>query len=264
LLSQDIKAYFDKQSSVWADYYTDTEISISHLDLQHRLNHTSTMLATIPAQNQPAKLLDLGCGTGGSFNQIQQSGDWHITGVDLSEAMVSSAQQRYPELDISVADASQLPFAKDSFSTVVALGLIEYITASNTVITEIKRVLNADGHLIISIPNQNSIFRKLRKLESAFTIPIKQFLHKIVNKSEYKQAIFHQQWQLPHFINKLETENLNIEQINYCSYALLSPKLESSQWNIQLCQKLNKRLAATSWLNKYLANTIIIHAKVEQ
>lgn len=264
LLSQAIKSYFDKQSSTWADYYSDTQLSVSHLDLQHRLNHTSTMLKTIPKPAQTAKLLDLGCGTGNSFKQINHSGDWHITGVDISEAMVNSAKQQYPELNLSVANATQLPFAESTFATVVALGVIEYIAASNTVLSEIKRVLNHNGDLIISIPNQSSIFRKLRKIESVFTVPIKQLIHKIITKTEYKQAIFHQQWQLSDFIDKLQIENINVKQVNYCSYALLSPKLEQSAWNIQLCQKLTLSINTTSWLNKYLANTIIIHAKVEQ
>lgn len=280
LLSHDIKSHFDQQSLIWPDYYNNDASSISHLDLQHRLQHTKNMLSAIypttiystttaPMSIEPTtidspKLLDLGCGTGDSFTQITDSGNWDITGIDISEEMVKSAQANYPNIDISVANATKLPFEDNEFSTVVALGLIEYISSSDKVIAEIKRVLGESGNLIISIPNKNSFFRKLRKLESAISKPLKRFVYRILNKPGRRQDIFHQQWQLEKFIHKLEAQALVVEQINYCTYGLLTPKLERSRWNIKLCLWLTKNLSTSNWLNKHLANTIIIQAKVEQ
>ncbi|MFT5879879.1 MAG: glycosyltransferase involved in cell wall biosynthesis/ubiquinone [Moritella sp.] len=277
--SQNIKYHFDQQSHSWPDYYNNDASSISHLDLQHRLLHTKNMLSAIhstviapeticpktidsPTVNPP-KLLDLGCGTGDSFTQIADSGNWTITGIDISEEMVKSAQANYPNIDISVANATKLPFEENEFSTVVALGLIEYISSSDKVIAEIKRVLGESGHLIISIPNKNSFFRKFRKLESAISSPLKLLFYKVLNKTDHKPDIFHQQWKLQNFIYKLEAQALVAQQVNYCTYGLLSPKLERSPWNIKLCLWLTKKLPASHWLHKHLANTIIIQAKIE-
>lgn len=268
---QTIKSHFDEQSQTWPDYYNNDATSISHLDLQHRLKHTKNMLSTIYPTTVNAlindssspRLLDLGCGTGDSFRRIIESGNWSITGVDISEEMVKSAQENYPQIDISLANATKLPFKENQFSTVVALGIIEYIPASDKAITEITRVLDKRGHLIISIPNKHSLFRKLRKLESAMSKPVKRVIYAMLNKTDHQQEIFHQKWQLETFVQKLETQALKVEQINYCTYGLLSPKLERSKLNIKLCLWLTKNLNASNWLNKHLANTIIIHARIE-
>ena len=66
-----------------------------------------------------AKVLDVGCASGGFFN-IMRSYEPHIeyTGVDLSERAVELAKERYPEATFIVTEGFELFFANNTFDVV--------------------------------------------------------------------------------------------------------------------------------------------------
>ena len=53
------------------------------------------------------RVLDLGCGSGELTAQIAARGA-HVVGVDASPEMVARARERFPGLDVRLADAEQL------------------------------------------------------------------------------------------------------------------------------------------------------------
>lgn len=64
-----------------------------------------------------ATLLEIGCGNGYYYEVLS-----HLTGcamayfgVDYSPAMIESAREHYPNLKFAAGEATQLPFADDSF-----------------------------------------------------------------------------------------------------------------------------------------------------
>ncbi|MCG6201300.1 methyltransferase domain-containing protein [Psychromonas antarctica] len=253
-----IKQHFDEQSDTWSGYYKDDALSVSHLDLQRRLNFCQNILASIPPPLGTPRLLDIGCGSGDSFSAIKDSANWAIDGVDISHEMVKEATQVYPDINVQIANATCLPFPDNTFQAVVSLGTLEYITDYKRALKEAYRVLTPQGNLIVSIPNKQSIFRRLRRLENIIMMPLKYL---IAHKKDKK--IFHQQWYQSTFIHDLQQNKFNIETIEYCTYAFLSPKLEKAITNIRMCQWLNEKLANQPMLNKFLANTIIIYARVK-
>jgi len=259
--SYKVKNHFNQQSDIWSNYYKNHAVTISHLDLQHRLIHCQNMLARISLIQVTPRLLDIGCGSGDSFSAIKTSGNWRIEGIDISNKMVKEANLAYPDINAQVANAIALPFSDRTFQVVVSLGVLEYIPEYKQAIREASRVLSPQGSLIISIPNKQSIFRQLRRLESMITIPLKNLISRKKNKQK-NEKIFHRQWHQKAFIDVLQQQQFYIENIEYCTYALLSPKLEEATANIKMCQWLNKKLSNKLVLNKFLANTIIIHARV--
>lgn len=77
-------------------------------------------------------------------------------GVDLDENSVRHAAARYTamNLDFRVGDCTQIPAADGAFDVVVSFETIEHLTGQERMLAEIKRVLRADGRLIISSPNK--------------------------------------------------------------------------------------------------------------
>ena len=71
----------------------------------------------LPADADRAKVLDLGCGVGGTATWVAQALDVHVTGVTLSPAQVQLAQQRAEALGL----ASRVNFALGSFSAMPEL-----------------------------------------------------------------------------------------------------------------------------------------------
>ena len=61
-------------------------------------------------------ILDIGCGTGDLANEILKRGA-KITGIDASEEMVKSANDKYPDIEFCVMDANNLDF-RSSFDAV--------------------------------------------------------------------------------------------------------------------------------------------------
>ena len=253
--------HFNEKSTHWADYYGQQSISISHLDLQVRSNIASQYLSSIKLSSKET-LIDVGCGTGDATNIFQKLTGSTIFAVDFAEEMIHHAQTKEMErVHFQVADAIKLPFENNHSSVVISLGTVEYIPQYRLAFKEFTRVLNHDGKLVLSVPNQHSIFRKLRTLGKKIVRPIKRILStsNINNEQEY-----HKMWKQKELYQDLKASGFLIQNINYFSYGFLNPKLVNKRFNISLCKKFNTRLNPKGFVAKYLAHsTIILAHKIE-
>ena len=105
--------------------------------------------ADIVASWQPGKIIDLATGTGDLALALQKRfPDADITGVDFLPEMLELARHKGVR-HVLLADAMRLPFADNSVDCVtIAFGLrnLENYSAG---LTEICRVLNPNGHLLV-------------------------------------------------------------------------------------------------------------------
>jgi SAM-dependent methyltransferase len=81
------------------------------------------------------RVLEVGCGSG-YFSEIFATllpGGVRYTGIDYSNAMIASARARYPATEFEAADATNLPYADNSFDIafngVSLMHIIEYQAA---------------------------------------------------------------------------------------------------------------------------------------
>jgi SAM-dependent methyltransferase len=94
----------------------------------------------------PGRVLDVGCGTGHSFDRLAPR---ETVGVDI-EAEVLVGQGR----ETVVADMRELPFADNSFASVIASHAIEHVPDPDRAIAEGARVLQPDGVAAFVTPNR--------------------------------------------------------------------------------------------------------------
>jgi len=255
LIKSSTANYFDQNSNSWGLYYKEGEISISHLDLQARLIIAEQFVATTKLVKTDCAL-DLGCGTGAASPLFSQADAYSI---DFSEKMISQVKKKYPSVNAQVADATNLPFESGKFQVVLALGAIEYISNHNQVIQEVNRVLSTDGSFIMSFPNKNSLFRKLRWLEDILLKPFRFFRGLIVSKKIIKEP-YHKQWTEKDICNLLSLYGFEVEDIKYCSYGLLSPLLVNSKYNLFFAKWLAKKTKGSKRLGKILGHTAVVFA----
>lgn len=101
---------------------------------------------------QPAHLLEVGVGTGLLLGQYPVASK--ITGIDISDEMLSIAKNRAQELshmaiELHAMDAEKLTFSDNSFDCVVVPYVLSVTPNPDALVHELKRVCKKNGHIII-------------------------------------------------------------------------------------------------------------------
>ena len=64
-------------------------------------------------------ILDAGCGTG-AISQFLVDNGYHVTGVDISKAMLDMAAQRVPQAEFMLGDLTALEFDNETFDGIIS------------------------------------------------------------------------------------------------------------------------------------------------
>lgn len=94
----------------------------------------------------PARVLEVGCGTGDFSERVQDAVRGQFVAVDLSERMAALTNGR--RIAASVADVELLPFLDDVFDVVLANRVLYHLPDLDRGLREIVRVLRPGGRLV--------------------------------------------------------------------------------------------------------------------
>ena len=97
-------------------------------------------------------LLDVGCYDGQFLSQVLEGRAQRVVGVDVSHGGLRAAACR-GVLGVRAQIEARLPFATDSFATVVAAEVIEHVFDTQAVLDELARVVRPGGWLVVTTPN---------------------------------------------------------------------------------------------------------------
>lgn len=107
----------------------------------------------LPAPGRPARLLDVGCGSGIHLARMQQLG-WSVEGVEVDPHAVAAARAR--GVPVRLGTLQQQRYADASFDAVFSAHVLEHVHDPIDLLRECGRVLNPDGTLVILTPNIES------------------------------------------------------------------------------------------------------------
>jgi ubiquinone/menaquinone biosynthesis C-methylase UbiE len=120
------------------------------------------MISHVPAGAE--ELLDIGCGTGFFLAELVEKHPRAI-GFDISHAMLKVSEQYVPGARVVTGDAERMPFADESFDVVFCKGSLHHMRDHVGFLSDCRRLLRADGVLIMSEPcNDNPIIRLARAI----------------------------------------------------------------------------------------------------
>jgi ubiquinone/menaquinone biosynthesis C-methylase UbiE len=120
------------------------------------------------------RLLDAGCGDGVYAVQAARRGA-HVTGVDISDAMLVAAKRRADDggvsVDFRIGDVQALPFNDGTFDIVVAVTTLCLVPHATAAMTELARAVAPGGRLVVGELGRWSTWAAWRRLRGWFGSP---------------------------------------------------------------------------------------------
>ena len=102
--------------------------------------------------SQPVRILDIGCGPGGAFAQLNEPFNIDYTGIDIRKDFIAAAKERHADGKFSVADVTEPDFDLSGYDLIIALETFEHIPEGKLV-RVIERIAEArPDYLICSVP----------------------------------------------------------------------------------------------------------------
>jgi tocopherol O-methyltransferase len=170
-LKSQIQQFYDASSSLWEQvwgehmhhgYYGSTgkekkDRRQAQIDLIEELLNWAGVGQTIKATSgDRPKILDVGCGIGGSSLYLAQKYNADVVGITLSPVQASRATERAQEAGLArevqfqVADALEMPFADDTFDFVWSMESGEHMPDKEKFLQECYRVLKVGGTFLMA------------------------------------------------------------------------------------------------------------------
>jgi arsenite methyltransferase len=97
-----------------------------------------------------ARILDVGCGTGGTIEDLHKQGSLHAYGIDRSELLLQTGKCLRPTLPLTCGNSWAMPMASGSMDAVIAECSLSVISDMEATLQEFWRVLRPDGKLALS------------------------------------------------------------------------------------------------------------------
>lgn len=171
--------YIDNQKNQQID-----SIAYGSIVIQRWNNFTlllDELLKVTKKKSSKLQILDAGCGDGNNIKFLvdyfsKKKLDIKVTAIDYNEIRI----KRIPkQKNVFVEQGSLLNInhPNNKFDIILCSHVIEHIEECDRAINELKRVLDAKGYMIISVPNEGCFLAQLRN---------KFFQTKIINTTDHK------------------------------------------------------------------------------
>jgi ubiquinone/menaquinone biosynthesis C-methylase UbiE len=161
---------FDSHAQEWDDLYEKDDLF--SVIIRHRHDRA---LGWIDDLELPAgsRVLEIGPGAGLMTAALARRG-FRVAGADSAPRMIEIARRRADQAvttrasredqgettagaGLMLADAHRLPFAAETFSLVVALGVVPWLNSAQVAADEMARVLRPGGYLLLNASNRRRL-----------------------------------------------------------------------------------------------------------
>ena len=164
---KDFNHYYAKMSKY---EFNDHEGRASRAHFNHYSNMVNYIIPHVP--DRDARILDIGCSTGGLLWIFKSQGYSQLKGIDPSPLCVRTARKLYG-LDVSVDDIANYSAAR-KYDVVILSATLEHLAAINESIEKIRSLMSDTGLLFIEVPDTE-------RFDAYITAPFQQFSVEHIN-----------------------------------------------------------------------------------
>lgn len=142
------RLYADNVVAALPDITPDHPLSAEWRARRRSLERLAAYLKDSAAQ-QPARLLELGCGNGWLSHRLSAVPAWQIIGLDRLGPELRQAARLFPaqRLSFLATDIFKPPFEEAAFNIIVVASAIQYFSDLPGLIRSLGRLLKTDGEL---------------------------------------------------------------------------------------------------------------------
>lgn len=123
----------------WAATYDETANAMVSVE--------EPVVDAILARLEPARALDVACGTGRHARRLAELG-WEVTGVDASAEMLDVARSKLPGIRFEEGDLTELPIESDSVDLTVCGLALTHVSDLRPAVVELARVTTPGGSIV--------------------------------------------------------------------------------------------------------------------
>jgi len=125
-------------------------------------------------------LLDIGCASGAFLCAAEKITNWKIEGIEPSRSMVAFGKREYA-VNINQGVFLSENYNGRKFDVISLWDVLEHINEPDLLLKDISKVLASNGHIIINVPNLDSIVARLMGYRWPFYLAV--HIHYFKNKT---------------------------------------------------------------------------------
>jgi D-aspartate ligase len=246
---QRLTTYFETQADFWRDLYRANDVYGDIYRHRHRLALDHVRELGLP---QGSRTLEVGPGAGFTTEALARMG-FQVEALDVSPRLLAIAGRRVtaagltPQVRLFLGDAHQLPFADETFSLVVALGVVPWVHSAQLAVAEMARVLRPGGYLVVSADNRRRLNHLLDPRHNPGLGGTRRFVKSALGaagawRSSYDGAIatFHSPAEFDEIIAAAGLERLRSSTFGFGPFTMLGRAVLSGRADLWLNTRLQR------------------------
>jgi ubiquinone/menaquinone biosynthesis C-methylase UbiE len=116
----------------------------------------NAIIKHLPAQ--VGLMLEAGAGDGYLLHYLRKHNlNFHYNATDISETRTKRIKDNAPFCNIVKGDICSLPYKDNTFDLTICSQTLEHIPNHQEAVSEIFRVTNAEGYVLITVPNEEEL-----------------------------------------------------------------------------------------------------------
>jgi len=130
------------------EYYNTDGFYLDDDSYEVRVARKAAAVMSIPRNG--GSVLDIGCGTGGMFEDLLANGAYEITGLDISERMIREAENSLHDGRITLRNEDFMTFEDTGYDLAIAFNSYHHFQDPEAFAKKAYELLNRGGRLTVA------------------------------------------------------------------------------------------------------------------